>query len=226
MGIRGIICDPFIPNLNPKMKIRPLKKIRPFWHSVSLTHRFYQISGGYKFLVQGFRKLGLVIIIFAVAIWLLNNYLVDIEAIAEWVTIKFHWTAVIMLLGLSEIVTGILPPDFFILWAGEMQHPYLMTLLLALVSYIGGVLSYFVGKRIHYFPIVQKWINNRFQEQSLQLKKFGGLLIFLSAIAPLPFAPVCTIAGIVNFRLRLFLILATTRFLRFFLYAFFIFGLT
>jgi membrane protein YqaA with SNARE-associated domain len=101
-----------------------------------------------------------------------------------------------------------------------------MTLLLALVSYIGGVLSYFVGKRIHYFPIVQKWINNRFQEQSLQLKKFGGLLIFLSAIAPLPFAPVCTIAGIVNFRLRLFLILATTRFLRFFLYAFFIFGLT
>ncbi|CAI8344530.1 MAG: Uncharacterised protein [Owenweeksia sp. TMED14] len=208
------------------MKKIPFNKNRSFWRSVSLSHRFYQISGGYKFLVEGFRKLGLVLILFAAAIWLVNTYLFNIEAIASWVTIQFHWTAVIILLGFSEIVTGILPPDFFILWAGEMEHPYLMVFLLSAVSYSSGVLSYLIGRRINNFPMIQRWIKNRFEEQSRQIKKFGGLLIFLSAMTPLPFPPICTIAGIVNFRFQWFLILAIARFFRFFLYAIFIFGLT
>ena len=206
------------------MKHQTKNKSRRFWQIIKTTHRFYKISGGYRFLIDGFKKLGLILIIFGSLIWLINQYIFDFEAITTWMNSKFHWSGMVLLLGASEIVTGILPPDLFILWASEMESPYLMIFSLASISYVGGILSYLVGQRINHFPRVQRWINSRFDEQSKQLKKFGGLLIFLSALTPLPFPPVCTISGIFNYNFRLFLIISLSRFMRFFLYAIFIFG--
>ena len=59
------------------MKLRP-PTIRTFWRSVHVTHRFYRISGGYRFLLEGFRKLGLGLLAFGVVIWAINTYLVDL----------------------------------------------------------------------------------------------------------------------------------------------------
>ncbi|HAG49310.1 MAG TPA: hypothetical protein DCL07_05170 [Cryomorphaceae bacterium] len=206
------------------MKIRP-PKIRPFLRSVHLTHRFYRISGGYKFLVEGFRKLGLGLLAFGLLVWLLNTYVVDLEALAEWVTGQFHWSLVVIILGLSEIVTGILPPDFFILWAGTFTHPWAMLALLSVASYGGGIMSYLIGQRLHRLPKIKSMVDIRFARHFLQIKRFGGLLIFLAALTPLPFPPVCTVAGVVNFRFSWFLWVSTARFVRFFLYAWFIFGI-
>jgi len=206
------------------MKLRP-PTIRPFWRSVHVTHRFYRISGGYRFLLEGFRKLGLGLLAFGVVIWAINTYLVDLESIAELATQRLHWSLVVAILGLSEVVFGILPPDFFILWAHAFPYPWAMVGLLSIVSYLGGIASYLLGQRLHHVPKINELVDVRFASHFAQIKRFGGLLIFLAALTPLPFPPVCTVAGVVNFRFRWFLWVAATRFLRFFLYALFIFGL-
>ena len=190
-----------------------------------LTHRFYRITGGYRFLLEGFRKLGLGLLAFGAVLWAINTYLVDLQWVTEWVTAHFHWAAVVLVLGLSEIVLGILPPDFFILWAHTFSYPWAMVLLLATVSYAGGLASYWIGQRLHHVPKIKELVDVRFAAHLTQIRRFGGLLIFLAALTPLPFPPVCTVAGVVNFRFRWFLWIAATRFLRFFLYALFIFGL-
>ncbi len=190
-----------------------------------LTHRFYRITGGYRFLLEGFRKLGLGLLAFGAVLWAINTYLVDLQWVTEWVTAHFHWAAVVLVLGLSEIVLGILPPDFFILWAHTFSYPWAMVLLLATVSYAGGLASYWIGQRLHHVPKIKELVDVRFAAHFTQIRRFGGLLIFLAALTPLPFPPVCTVAGVVNFRFRWFLWIAATRFLRFFLYALFIFGL-
>jgi len=200
-------------------------KVRSLRKSVQLTHRFYKITGGYRFLKDGFYKLGLGLLAFGAAIWALNNYLIDLESVTDWITIHLHWGILVVLLGLSETVTGLLPPDFFILWAHGFQYPWLMVLLLATVSYLGGLISYFIGQRLHRLPRIKNLIDVRFESHFAQIKRFGGLLIFLAAMTPLPFAPVCTVAGMVHFRYRWFLWVSATRFLRFFLYAYFIFEL-
>ena len=206
------------------MKLRP-PTIRPFWRSVHVTHRFYRISGGYRFLLEGFRKLGLGLLAFGAVIWAINAYLVDLEWVAEVVTDQLHWSLVVVILGLSEIVLGILPPDFFILWAHAFSYPWAMIGLLATVSYLGGIISYLVGQRLHHVPKIKELVDVRFAKHFIQIRRFGGLLIFLAALTPLPFPPVCTVAGVVNFRFRWFLWVAAVRFMRFFLYALFIFGM-
>jgi hypothetical protein len=205
------------------MKIRP-PKIRPFWRSVHITHRFYRVTGGYRFLLEGFRKLGLGLLGFIVVLWAVNTYLVDLESIAQWVTHQLPWPMVVIIMGLSEIVLGILPPDFFILWASTFTYKWAMVGLLATVSYGGGLLSYLIGQQLHRLPKIKNLVDVRFAKHFIQIKRFGGLLIFLAALTPLPFPPVCTVAGVVEFRFRWFLWVSSVRFLRFLIYALFIFG--
>ena len=147
------------------MKHQTKNKSRRFRQIIKTTHRFYKISGCYRFLIDGFKKLGLILIIFGSLIWLINQYIFDFEAITSWMNSKFHWSGMVLLLGASEIVTGILPPDLFILWASEMESPYLMIFSLASISYVGGILSYFIGQRINHFPRVQRYESRKLECQ-------------------------------------------------------------
>jgi membrane protein YqaA with SNARE-associated domain len=92
------------------------------------------------------------------------------------------------------------------------------------VSYGGGLLSYLIGQQLHRLPKIKNLVDVRFAKHFIQIKRFGGLLIFLAALTPLPFPPVCTVAGVVEFRFRWFLWVSSVRFLRFLIYALFIFG--
>lgn len=123
-------------------------------------------------------------------------------------------------LFISECFTGILPPDMYILWAKSFEHPYLIVFILAVSSYIGGIISWYIGTQLHRLKNVKKWVDIKFAEQFKLFKKYGGLVIFISALTPLPFSPVSVVAGIVEYPLRAYLLVALSRFLRFFLYAY------
>lgn len=205
-----------------KMPTTP--KTRSVKQYLLVVHRFYQITGGYTFIGRAFWKLGLGVVAAVVVLYFLNKYVFDVTETVGMITRVLPWWAVITTLFLSEIVTGILPPDLYILWARSLPAPWLMVSLLAALSYIGGVVSYWVGVRLHELPKVKEWVDVKFAEQFIQIKRFGGLLIFLAAMTPLPFSPVSTVAGVVNFPFRMYLIVALSRFLRFWLYAAFLYG--
>lgn len=190
-----------------------------------IYHVYYRRTGGYHFLGKNFVRLIIGILIFGAAIWALNTYVFDIKAFTEKITHSMHPFFVVATMFISEIGTGMLPPDLFILWAGEGQYPWLMVTILATVSYLGGWISWYLGTGLYKLPKIHDWVDVKFREQFKQLKRFGGLLIFLAALTPLPFAPVSVIAGVVRFPMKTYLIVALSRFLRFYLYAALIFGL-
>ncbi len=145
------------------------------------------------------------------------------KQVEELIFSKLSPWLIITTLFISECFTGILPPDMFIIWAKTLDHPYLMVFVLALVSYTGGIISWYIGTKLHKLNRVKKWVDVKFKEQFALFKKFGGLVIFISALTPLPFSPISVVSGIVGYPLKSYLLVALSRFLRFFLYAFVIY---
>ena len=183
-------------------------------------HNYFKRTGRYKFVGKNLLRLLLVITAFAVAVWLFTTYVLDLSQLEEMIFSRLPNWLIFLTLFLSECFTGILPPDMFILWAKTFEHPYLIVFVLALSSYIGGIVSWFIGTQIHRLKKVKLWVDFKFSEQVKLFKRYGGLVIFISALTPLPFSPVSVVAGMVDYPFRLYWIVALSRFLRFFLYAY------
>lgn len=195
----------------------PLKEII---RKGQVYHIYYRRSGGYKFLLRNFLRLAVGLGIFAGLLYILGTYVFDLETATEYIFGKLSPAFIVLTLFVSECLLGILPPDLYIIWAGNtFEEPYWMVLVLATVSYAGGVISYYLGTLLYHLKAVKNWVEVRFVDQFATLKKFGGLLIFLAAMTPLPYSPLSLVAGAVHFPLRIYLIVGLSRFLRFFLYA-------
>lgn len=126
----------------------------------------------------------------------------------------------------SEIFFGILPPEIFMFWAikaGDTTSYVLNIIFFASVSMGAGHLAYWVGrylskvmgKRIKKRPIIVQYLPI--------VKKFGGLLIVIAAITPLPWATVSLVMGALEYRYQSFTYYSLSRILRFVVNGFLIF---
>ncbi len=203
---------------NNKAQKAAMKHRYTFLGKTWIYHRVFRLSGHYRFIGKNLLNLLLVIAIFTGIIWLIN-YLVDLKSMMNYVSSRYPTWIVVMTLFISESFTGILPLDFYIVWSTTLENPYLMLFILAASSYTGGIISWIIGTQLHKLPRVQNWIHVKFAERFLTFKKYGGLLIFISAMAPLPFSPISVVAGAVHYPFIRYLLIALSRFLRFFLYA-------
>lgn len=125
----------------------------------------------------------------------------------------------------SEIVFGILPPEIFMLiWQTKgVLSEYIFNLsILTLISYAAGVLGYFIGKFFSktelYGRIHQKYL----KKYDRQLKRFGGYLVLVGAVTPVPFSATCMMAGSVNLNFKNFLLICISRIIRFAFYGYFV----
>lgn len=129
-----------------------------------------------------------------------------------------------LLLGIftvSEIVFGILPPEIFMLIWKTKGDPVMYTInltILTLISYGAGVLGYWIGLRFSrtsfYHRVHQRWLAPYDQK----LRKYGGFLVVVGAVTPVPFSATCMLAGSVNLNFRTFLLLTISRIVRFAFY--------
>ncbi len=124
---------------------------------------------------------------------------------------------------LSEIIFGILPPEFFMMiWVLDNIDVtgFIINLtILTVISYGAGVLGYYIGKNFSKTNFYQIRIREKYLKQyESKLKKFGGYLVFVGAVTPVPFSAMCMLAGSVNMNLKNFLIICITRVIRFALY--------
>ena len=186
---------------------------------LNIYHHYYKRKGVYTFLWKNSLKItigfGVIIGAFLVFKEFVPNYNTQLESILN--SINTWWALSIFFL--SETILGLIPPDLFIIWAKKFAQPYAMVSLLAVLSYVGGVISYFIGKYIGSQPRIEKWILSKFSDHFKLIQKWGGVLIVFAALFPLPFSAICLVAGAVRFPFNTFLILAIFRFVRFFGYA-------
>lgn len=201
-----------------------MSPIQRFWNRQLKIHRYFKITGGYAFMGRNILKFVIFLGAFGLGAWLLNKYVFNFAEFSEKITTEYSTLEVLSWLLGSEIVLGILPPEAFIVWAKSFSQPYLMVAILASVSYAGGLISYQIGSRIDHLPKVHAWIHKRFEQYIFQIKRYGGLLIAVAALTPLPYPLISMISGLAGVKFSLFARVALIRYARFFIWAYVLFG--
>lgn len=190
-----------------------------------LLHQYYSYTGFYSFVKKSMIKSFLPIILFVGALFFAHYFVVDFNVLFATIIEKYSPFTIIAVFFISESLLGLVPPEIFIAWAGKSAEPILYLSFLALFSYIGGIISYFIGKSIAKLPKVYNYLEVKMKKHLIMIRKWGGFLIIVGALLPIPFAITSIAAGIINYKFRNYLLFGLLRFLRFIIYALVIFHL-
>ena len=122
----------------------------------------------------------------------------------------------------SEVIFGLVPPEFFmmiwILHKVSVSTFIINLSILTLLSYIAGIIGYSIGKNFSKSSIYLKLSERYLDQYKGQLKRYGGYLVLVGAITPVPFSATCMLAGSVNLPFNNFLLICISRIIRFFVY--------
>ncbi len=171
-----------------------------------------------EFAVQQTLKTLLFIGLLLIGLWMLKNTLPP-EMYASIAFPDVHPMVVFSVFFASESLLGMLPPDLWILWAMQFDWFWVTIYGLAMLSYAGGIISYKIGRKIGHYPFVQKMLNKTFARYKPKIEEWGGFVIVLAALTPLPFSPISLLAGSLKYNFRSYLLFASTRVPRYFIYA-------
>ncbi len=202
------------------MKNKPKSKTEK--SRVQLLHQYYTYTGFYEFVWQAIKKT-LPYIILIVAFMVVLNKFFNIEAGLIHLTEILPVPGVLLFFFASETFLGLIPPEIFIAWSGKLNHPWIFLSVLAFLSYFGGLCSYWLGIGITKIPSVHNYLVLKMEKQLKNSKKWGGFLIMVGALLPLPFSISCMAAGIMEFPFKSVIVYGSLRLLRFLIYGLIIF---
>lgn len=193
---------------------------KPRW---KLLHQYYNYTGFYTFVWSSLRKAIIPILLFVAILLGVNEYVINLNDILITVTETYSPIGILAVFFASESLLGLVPPELFIAWAGKSTSPVLFLSLLATASYLGGVVSYFIGRAITKIPSVHIYMEDKMAKHIKNTRKWGGFLIIVGALLPIPFAMTSIAAGIIRFNFTSYLLFGLLRFVRFYAYALIIF---
>lgn len=188
-----------------------------------ILNRYYKISQFYSFLKNTAVKGGIVIVVFVTILLALEYFVLDFNHLLNTLVATYSPKIIFSFFLLSEVVLGLVPPEIFIAWASKSATPWLFLFILAAMSYIGGIIAYFLGNRLFLIPSVKNHIENKIAVHIINLRKWGGLFVFIGAMLPLPHSIVSLACGLIKYNFKNYLLWSLFRFLRFFIYALVIF---
>lgn len=170
-----------------------------------------------KNLGRGFVWLAILVMAF---ILIRKNINVDF---LSWLQPIFDNTALIFTIyTLSELLFGILPPELFMMWAlrPEVLADYILYILaFSVISYLAGIAGFLFGAYLN-TTIVFRYIRRRFLgKYHSMLQKYGYFLILVAALTPLPFSAISMLVGSLHYPLKKYMWWASSRFLRYIIYA-------
>ncbi|MFL1012818.1 YqaA family protein [Flavisericum labens] len=203
--------------------MKPKDKSKSTKSRLQLLHQYYSYTGFYTFVWQAVKKALPYIVGFVLVIYAINHFF-DINTGLKHLTEILPAYGVLSFFFVSETLLGLIPPEIFIAWAGKMYAPWLYLSLLAILSYSGGLLSYWMGRTITNIPSVHNYLEVKMEKQLKNSKKWGGFLIVVGALLPLPFSISCIAAGIIEFPFRNVMLYGSLRLLRFVIYGILIFN--
>jgi len=189
------------------------------------THLYYKYTGFYSFVGQSLKKSFLPILAVVGILVLLNAYVIDFGEFFTYVTEKYAPLNILLVFLASESLLGLVPPEIFIAWSHKMPQPILYLTLLAVLSYVGGIISYFLGRWIFTIPKVYAYLEGSMKKHLKHIRKWGGFLIVVGALLPIPYSMTSMAAGMIQYKFTNYLLFGLLRFVRFYLYAIAIFNL-
>lgn len=195
------------------------KRFSAFNKRLVLLDRYNKITKFYSFLKDTAFKGGVAIVIFVTIVILLEYFFFDFNAILNNLVATYPAKIVFAFFLLSETILGIIPPEIFIGWASKSGSPWLYLFILATMSYLGGIIAYFIGSLLFLIPAIKNHIENKISVHISNLRKWGGLFVFIGAMLPIPHSIVSLACGLIKYNFKHYLLWALFRFLRFAIYA-------
>ena len=154
--------------------------------------------------------------------WVPSNWKVLLAPVTSKPLLMF------LIFFLSETFFGIIPPEFFIIWSSgnfPLEIYSFQVALMSVLSFLGALIAYWAGTKLHHGGLYNKIMKGRMKKYVYYYQRFGGAIIVISAVTPLPFAAISLISATLGFRFPKYCLYASTRFLRFIFYGFFFWGI-
>ena len=114
---------------------------------VLLFNRYYKMTKFYDFLKDTAIKGAIVVAFFVTLLLALEYFFLDFNAMLDSLVTNYSSKVIFSFFLLSETILGLVPPEIFIAWASKFGNPWLYLFILASLSYLGGVIAYFIGNR-------------------------------------------------------------------------------
>lgn len=197
---------------------KPKKKSR-----LQLLHQYYSYTGFYGFLGSSLLKAIPLIILFVAGLLSIHFFVIDVNVLLNKVTETFPAFGILTVFFISESILGLIPPELFIAWSSKSATPIFHLSMLAVLSYAGGIVSYYIGKAITKIPSVHEYLEIKMAKNIRNTRKWGGFLIVVGALLPIPYSLTTMTAGIIKYPLNSLLLFGLLRFVRFYIYALAIF---
>ncbi|ANH60930.1 MULTISPECIES: YqaA family protein [Dokdonia] len=192
---------------------------------LQLLHQYYVYTGFYSFLKDALKKALPPILFVVAAIVCIHYFVIDLNTALQYVIDNYSNFLVLTLFFVSESILGIIPPELFIAWSDKTSDPVLYLSIIALLSYLGGAVSYFTGRASLKIPAVHNYLEVRMEKHLKNARKWGGFLILVGALLPLPFAVASLAAGMIRFDFKYWALFGLARFVRYAIYGAAIFSL-
>lgn len=192
---------------------------------IQLVHQYYSYTGFYRFLGDALKKAIPPILLVVGILLAIHYFVIDINDALGYVIENYSSVLILGLFFLSESILGIIPPELFIAWSGKTDSPTLYLSLLAVLSYAGGIVSYFTGRAALKIERIYQYLEVKMAKHIKNARKWGGFLIVVGALLPIPFAISSLAAGMIRFKFSYYLLFGLLRFVRFAIYGAAIFSI-
>ena len=203
--------------------IKEIPQYKNIYKRFGLLNRYYKITQFYSFLKAIAYKGGLTILLFVGFLAIINYFFVDIDYLLNIFVTAFSSNTTFGIFLVSETFLGLIPPEIFIAWSAKSSTPWLFLFTLATISYIAGIISYFIGRSLFTIPKLNNYIKNKISNHIVNLKKWGGFFVVLGALTPLPHSVISMTSGLIGYNFKYYVLWALFRYLRFVVYGLIIF---
>lgn len=197
-----------------------------FWSEFKARHLRYRKKGTYSYMWKTGLKIILIYLAVMIPALIIGNYLLDFNAIFDFITTRFRDWVVLSVFFISEIIFGIIPPDFLVIWSSKFNSPIIMLSVLGVISYAAGVIAYYIGYLLLKRKRIKDWSEQVLGKYIGMARKWGGAFIVISALFPFsPFSPVVVAVSLLRYPFRLYLLFGLARIARFLIQGVFYLGI-
>jgi membrane protein YqaA with SNARE-associated domain len=186
------------------------------WLKLKGQHVSNKQRGLYGYMWWSGLKIIILWFLIMIPIILIAKYLIDFNPIFQYIFDHLSDPFILILFTISESFLGMIPPDLFIIWTTKFNSPFLFLTILGILSYLGGVLSYFIGYWLSTRPKIKAYSERVLDKYMILVNKWGGAFIIISALFPFsPFSMVVIAVSLFKYPFKLYLIFGISRIVRF-----------
>jgi membrane protein YqaA with SNARE-associated domain len=190
--------------------------LKNFWTRLKTKHRKNKEKGVYGYMWKTSFKIILIYLLVMIPAVLIGKYLIDLNAVFKFITGRLPDMLVLIVFLLSESLLGMIPPDFFVIWTAKFNAPFLFLIILGVLSYIGGAISYLIGYWLSKRERIRAYSERVLDRYINMVRKWGGVFIIISALFPFsPFSMVVIAVSLFKYPFRMYLLFGLSRIARF-----------